>query len=325
MNKTTAGHWRWILMLFLLILPACVGVPKPAPMESARHYLPEPGERLLNRFAPALWVEKYQEDYNRPGAVRAASPSHISVDPDTPVMYAEQRRFTTAKGNYTNLLYRVHFKEIPGGYSPYYLGAGKNVGLFVILTLDAKGLPLLLTTVHTCGCYLAFIPTSFLSPEVRPTGRGTERQTVYGENLPAELDYAETPPEQRRIQIRLRPDTHRVMDVWLASADTPTQPADSISLQPLDDLKQLPLKNGQTTSFYEDSGSRAGHVKGSYKPRERLFMSWWTLAWDIGQDKYLGTDTNDGPVFFTSLQPWARSASDMRDFASFLHYWGWGL
>jgi len=96
-------------------------------------------------------------------------------------------------------------------------------------------------------------------------------------------------------------------------------------LHPLEELKHLPLESGGTTSFYETKGCRAGHVKGSFKSRERLFMSWWTLAWTIGQDKYLGTDKNDGPVFYTSLLPWARKASDMRDFASFLRYWGWNL
>jgi len=319
------GHWRWLLVLLLLGLAACVAAPKPAPMEAARHYLPERGDRLLNRLAPAFWVEQYQDDYNRPGAARASSPDAVFIDPDSPVMYVEERHFSTARGDYTNLLYRVHFKEIPCGWSPYYLGAGKNIGLFVVVTLDAGGRPLLFTTVHTCGCYLAFIPTSNLPRQERPTGWKTDRQSVYGENLPAELNYAGASPDQRRVQIRLRPGSHRVMDVWLAPTAESPQSATTISLQPLDDLKRLPLKNGDTTSFYETSGSRAGHVKGSFKPRERLLMSWWTLAWTIGQDKYLGADKNDGPVFYTSLQPWARDASDMRDFAAFLHYWGWGL
>ena len=320
------GYRSWILLGMLMVLTACLGAPKPPPMEAAaRHYIPDPEEGLLSRYAPAFWVEKAEIDYNRPGAVRASSPEEIFIDPDTPALYAEQRQFSTSKGEYTNLIYRVHFKEIPGGFSPYYLGAGKNVGLLIIVTLDTENRPRLLTTLHTCGCYLAFIPATNLPPEARPSGWPVDRQIVYGENLPAELDFGNTPLTQVRMQIRIRPDTHRVMDVWLASTDNSSQSSARTALQPLEDLKHLPLGNGQTTSFYESSGSRTGHVKGSFKPRERFFMSWWTLAWDIGQDKYLGENPDDGPVFFTSLQPWAREASDLRDFPKFLRFWGWDL
>ena len=326
MNRSISRYWRRLLVIILLSLTGCVTAPIPAPMETPRYYQPVQNGQLLNRLAPALWVEKYQIDYNRPGAVRAISPDHITIDPDTPVMYAEERHFSTAKGNYTNLLYRVHFKKIPSEWSPYYIGAGKNVGLFMILTLDAAGEPLLLTTVHTCGCYLAFIPTSNLPPEDLPKGwNSAERQTVYGENLPSKLNYSGASPEQGRIQVRLRPDTHRVMDVWLGPTGATAEDTVSIALRPLDELKHLPLKDGGTTSFYVSSGSRAGHVKGSFKSRERLWMSWWSFAWTIGQDKYLGENKKDGPVFFTSLKPWARDASDLRDFAGFLRYWGWNL
>jgi hypothetical protein len=96
-------------------------------------------------------------------------------------------------------------------------------------------------------------------------------------------------------------------------------------LLPLEALEQLDLGNGATTSFYETAGDRRGYVKESYKPRERLFMSWWALDWRVGEDKKLGRDKDDGIEFYTSLKPWARSASDMRDFAAFLKYWGWRL
>jgi len=325
LEKVASRSARLVILIFLAGLTACVGIPKPALMESARVYLPEPDDHLLNRFAPVFWIENYQTAYNRPGAVQARSQDDIVINPDTPAMYVEQRQFETAGGEYTNLLYRVHFREIPDGFSPYYLGAGKNIGLFVVVTLDANGQPLLITTVHTCGCYLAFIPTSNLPLTARPPSWNTDRQSVYGENLPGLLDYGTTPPDQLRVQLRIRPDTHRVMDLWLDPAAASPEPWVRIPLHPLEELKHLPLKSGGTTSFYETKGCRAGHVKGSFKSRERLFMSWWTLAWTIGQDKYLGTDKNDGPVFYTSLLPWARKASDMRDFASFLRYWGWNL
>ncbi len=325
-NSRIKGRWRFAFMLLLLLsLSACVNVPRATQVESALRYLPEQGEQLLNQQAPVFWITDYVIEHNRIGSVQATSDRDLFIDPNRPVIYAEQRRFSTAKGDYTNLIYRLQFAEVPDGYAPFYLTAGKNVGLLVVITLGSAGQPLLYTTVHTCGCYLAVIPTSYLPNEMYPTGWDKQRQTVFGESLPAYLDLGAAAAEQARVHIRIRPDTHRVSDLWLAATALSPQPSLRIPLQALASLKQVPLDNGETTSFYVDSGPRAGYVKGSHKTRERILMSWWTLDWNIGQDKYLGTDRHDGPVFYTSLKPWARQASDMRDFAKFLHYWGWDL
>lgn len=269
---------RWIrLNLYAILivagLSACATPPKPVTTESTLHYYPADDSQLLARYAPSFVVEKSEIDSNRIGTVRAISPEAVFVDADAPTLYAEQRQFTTAKGSYTNLIYRVHFQEVPSTFSPYYLGAGKNVGLFVIVTLGRDDHPLLYTTVHSCGCYLAFTPTSLLSEQSLPDDWDLERQTIYGESPPTFLDYAGADPAQHRIQIRIRPGTHRVMNLWLTAADATSSPAVKTPIKPLSDLEQLQTGGDQTTSFYETTGIRTGHVKGSYKFRERLFMS----------------------------------------------------
>lgn len=315
----------FVIMLLLGGLSACISPPRPPSSDQTLHYLPEQGAQLLHQYAPVFLVEKHHVASNRIGTVRIDSHSNISIDPDMATLYAEQRNFTTSKGNYTNLIYRVHFQEVPAGFSPFYLGAGKNVGLFVVVTLGPDKRPLLYTTVHTCGCYLAFIPTSYLPQQKYPKNWSTQRQIVLGESLPTSLTFDDTKPDNRRIHISIRPDTHRVTDAWLAVTDSVPQLTATTRIQPLADLRQIPTEGQQTTSFFEKKGARSGYVKESYKFRERLLMSWWALDWNIGQDKYLGINKDDGPVFYTSLKPWARDASDMRDFASFLDYWGWGL
>jgi hypothetical protein len=314
-----------LFVLTILGLSACATLPAPIQTESALYYLPEQDDQLLSRYAPVFLTEESQIDSNRIGTIRATSHDTVFIDPESPTLYVEQREFSTAKGHYTNLIYRVHFQEVPSTFSPYYLGAGKNVGLFVLVTLDENQRPLLYTTVNSCGCYLAFTPTSLLPNQALPADWSFERQSIYGESLPSILNVTDTPADQQRIQIRLRPGTHRVMDLWLETAAATPAPAVTTPLRRLADLQRLPLEGNQTTSFYETSGSRTGHVKGSYKFRERLLMSWWALDWNIGQDKMLGRDKNDGPTFNTSLKPWAWDDSDMRDFATFLNYWGWNL
>jgi hypothetical protein len=91
------------------------------------------------------------------------------------------------------------------------------------------------------------------------------------------------------------------------------------------DLDALPRPGGGTTSFFATEGHRKGYVKGSYKPLEMVFVSWW--AWDlyVGSDKRYGPADEMNTVFYTSLTPWRQRASDMWPFADFLRFWGWRL
>ena len=65
------------------------------------------------------------------------------MDPAQPAMYWRAVAFSTAKGDYTNLIYRVHFPEVPVNLVPFFVGAGSNMGLFVVITLDADLKPVL--------------------------------------------------------------------------------------------------------------------------------------------------------------------------------------
>lgn len=90
-------------------------------------------------------------------------------------------------------------------------------------------------------------------------------------------------------------------------------------------LSSLWADDGGIFSFFETDGSRKDYVHGAGKIWERLLISWWAFDWRVGEDKRLGQDRDDGPIFYTSLKPWARKASDLRDFAGLVDYWGWGL
>ena len=99
-----------------------------------------------------------------------------------------------------------------------------------------------------------------------------------------------------------------------------------VSVQPVSVLDALPLpENGQRVSMFESEGSRRDYVRNSYKPFEFLFMSWWSLDPRVGNDKRYGKPGGRSPAFYTSLKPWARQDSDMREFNAFLRYWGWQL
>lgn len=284
------------------------------------------GDDTFQKHSPIYLIRDPDEPVNRISTVVVQAESKekvVSLSPDAATLYAEERQWSGSKGLYRNLIYRVHFQEVPNTFIPFHLTAGSNVGLFIIITLDARGRPLLYTTLHTCGCYLAFIPTTILSRDAYPDKWPEPRQQVYGENLPAALPAITT---GEKLHVLIRSKTHRVENIWVASKENQSNyPLENMEIRPLSTLSDLRPESEQTFSFFETEGPRKDYVLNSPKIWERLFISWWALDWRVGEDKRLGKNSDDGIVFYTSLKPWARNASDLRDFASFLDYWGWKL
>lgn len=279
-------------------------------------------DSINHPFFPVIMIEEPEKLYNRIGkpSVKTNTNGELSfyVDSKTPVVYWEEREFKTKRGRFKNSIYRIHFEKTPSG-----LTSGSNVGLIFITTQNIKGEPILFTTVHTCGCYLSFTPTKYLSKDAYPEGWSTKRQYIYGEYLPGLIDTGDYKSESFKMIVSVRSGTHRVVEIQVSDKkidiDMP------VSIMPVKALENINLKNGGTVSFFENSGERKGYVKGSYKFWEKLLMGWWVFDMKVGVDKKLGVDKNDGTQFYTSLKPWARDKSDMRDFKTFLKYWGWKL
>jgi len=313
-----------VLLGLLLLLSSCAGSyrgPDQLHGELVTYQATVDNSRA-SHFAPLFLVEENQSSYNRPGTPQlyqsGDGTTAAMVDPGQPTLYWQETDFQGRFGAYHNFIYRLHFSEVPPGH----LTSGKNVGLLIIVTLDSKDRPLLYTLVHTCGCYLAIIPTSLLPKHAFPEGWKTEAGDVYGELLPGLLLLpAEDKP--RHLLVTLRSETHRAMDVRLIPS-RPASASSSLTLQPMSALEQLPLA-GSTSSFFEDKGARKGYVRNSHKLWEQLFMSWWALDGKVGEDKALGPPQETGVVFYTSLKPWAREASNLWEFHDFLTYWGWSL
>lgn len=323
---------NFFLIILLHLVVSCAPLSQIQDKSELLAYLAQSQEQtLLSRHLPVFIIEKQNKTYNRIGTPKAeltdTGEEKVYVDGQKATIFTEERKFNTAKGPYTNLIYRAHFPATPYGLFPFQIGAGKNVGIIIIVTLNSTNQPVLFTSVHTCGCYLAFIPTTYLPFNAYPSGWPEQEQVVYSEILPAQLDPKDKTMNNTSLTVLIRDASHRIKDVWLSDQsmlkDYPSVPAATL---PLVSLEELPLNgSNRTTSFYETSVQRTGYVKESHKPFERLLISWWALDWKIGEDKKLGADKSDPPVFFTSLKPWARNISDLRDFSTFLKYWGWEL
>jgi len=285
----------------------------------------------FSRFAPIFISAQTDQPFNRIGKPFAqlddSGKEVIAVDASQSFVYVDRQPFSTNNGQYTNLIYRVHFEKTPFRLFPFHITAGNNNGLLTVITLDAKNRPLLVTTVHTCGCFFAIVPTNYLPAAAYPDGWDLKSQSNYGMTLPGILNFPGEFDAQQRIAVYLKEETHRVMDIQI---QTQTQLSElfqtrTLNVSPAADLMKLPLPNGTTASFFETEGNRKGYVKGSHKPLERLLISWWAFDWYVGEDKANGDKDETGAVFYTSLKPWNRQASDMWAFGEFLEFWGWKL
>jgi hypothetical protein len=285
---------------------------------------------LLSRYAPVFLTFDHKNDYNRIGKpsarINKEGKEQIYVDSERPAIYYMEKEFSTEKGRYTNLVYRVHFPKVPFSIIPFNLTSGSNVGIIVVITLDEENRPLLVTSANTCGCYMAIVPTTYLPPEALPEDWKEEPLEVYGEELPWILDYGEM--KDPRLMVHVRPSVHRVMDLEIVDGVSLSRSQGfrviQAPLEPIDDLENIPF-NGETTSFFYDYGPQEGHVKGSMKFWETLLLS--LISWDffVGADKVYGDNEKYDNPFYTSLKPWNRTASDMSNFSKFLEFWGWRL
>ena len=322
-----------ILGLLSILLSGCATAPATVQDSPPYAFAVLDDGSPAARHAPVFVPQNYTALYNRIGTPRArrneAGNVRVYVDPIEPTVYLQQQTFTTARGHFTNYIYRVHLPQVPVRWIPFHLTAGPNGGLIVIVTVDAADRPLLLTTVHTCGCYLAMVPTQFYPRDALPLNwpAAGNTQKVYGERLPARLGYSPAPPSSDRVAVWLREGTHRIMHLERVDQQALTSRYRVIpmAMRDADDLLALPLPGGGTTSFFYESGRNQGYVKNTRKPFERLLMSWWALDWNVGVDKRLGPAAETGTVFYTSLKPWARQESDLWNFPAFLDFWGFTL
>jgi hypothetical protein len=332
-TKINKVEIRLLTMLFvLLVLVFGCSHHKKLPPE---HFLtvyasPDDSDSLLQKYAPLFLAYDFQKSYNRIGKPEARKDDNgkinICVNPEKPVIYTLKRNFSTSRGSYTNLIYRVHFPKVPFSLIPFNLTMGNNVGLMVVITLDHRLNPVLVSTVHTCGCYLAIIPATSLPKNTLPESWKEEPKNVYGEVLPSVLDFRNQ--ENQRLLVHLRPQVHRVMNLEIIDdqeiKDSPSFRLISTPLVPVEKLEELSINDNNISFFYE-SGLLKGYVRGSIKPWETMFLS--LISWDlfVGTDKAYDDPLKTGNPFYTSLKPWNRNKSNMWYFADFLEFWGWDL
>lgn len=287
----------------------------------------EPIERadpttLLRCFAPVFTIDEGEKAFDRIGAPtvdRTGGRQRVFVDPEVHRVYGEVRRDRVGAVDVIQLVYRIHFTKLPFTLRVFY-ERHRNAGLLTIITLRADThVPLFFTTVYTCGCYSALLPSDQLPKDVLPSKWPDDTRVIWGKKLPAFVKGADLP--QSRLIVSMEARTHRVIDMQAAET-LPEGVRKESELRPMEELRQLPTASGGKASFFRTTGWGRGHVRGAWSPIEGLTLGLLILDPMIGTDKDFGDPRVTGTPFYTSLLPWKRNASRLDRFGPYLEFMG---
>ena len=208
---------------------------------------------LLAAHAPALEIET-QGSFDRFGGLAWGAGPAPKVDPSQPVLYQRLAHTRYRDQVLVQLVYSLWFPERPAqGALDILAGTLDAVVLRITLAPD-DGRPLLVDTIHGCGCYHQFFPTQEL--ELRPAAPTTIEWAFTPASLPALL-----PGE--RVVARLASRTHYVVGI----ARDDGAPGSHYALRDERMLRALPTPSGTSQSAFGPDGL----VPGTERAERFLF------------------------------------------------------
>ncbi|MBC7003452.1 hypothetical protein BIZ37_12875 [Photobacterium sp. BZF1] len=205
--------------------------------------------QLYQYYSPLINIETASAD-DIPGTVNYVDSQHKpAVDTSQPAIYLHHS-YTQLYGKiYLQLNYSLWFanRTPTSSFDPY---AGKFDGVLLRLTLDHQGRPMLLDSIHHCGCYHMVFNFSdkFVFDNAKPD---TESPLLF--NRPAPFDLP-------TWSVTLSHGEHMIKQVgWLAKKDLPNaNKVQSLVGHHYDQLRQLPSHQQHTISLFDQRGMLAG-------------------------------------------------------------------
>jgi hypothetical protein len=163
------------------------------------------------------------------------------------------------------LVYSVWFPERPRS-SALDLLSGTLDSVVLRVTLDARGAPLLVDSIHSCGCYHMFFTTPRVTP--RPAPQARMEWAFVAATLP-------TLSAGQRVRVRLASGSHYVVGLQPAAASEggPFTPYTLLDDAPLRTLPVTDGPPGSTRSAFWPNGIVPGTERG-----ERI------VFWPMGID-----------------------------------------
>jgi hypothetical protein len=244
--------------LLVAYAPADAASASPAEVEailarSRRNPLaiPEPDaadtERLFAAFAP-VWVVDERDENDRIGTLVLGEDARARVDTVRPVVY-RRLAHTRYRGEVLlQLVYSVWLPARPETSALDLLG-GHLDGVVWRVTLGPDGTPLVYDSIHSCGCYHQFFPTS--RAELLPPQDTLDEQAFVPQRLPA-IEIG------GRVEVRLEAGTHYIQRVLVGTG----RDGIGYALAADDELRSLPDPAGGRRSAFRADGIVPGSERG---------------------------------------------------------------
>lgn len=193
-------------------------------------------QRLLAHFAP-VWEVETLDNHDLPG-MPGWTKEALSFDTRQPVTFA-QISYTHWKGRLLlQVSYMIWFDERPS-HNLVDIYAGRLDGVILRLTLDTAGRPLVLDSIHPCGCYHTVVP---LDSNLRLRSAETLGETPLLLQGPSGAWTA-----GKRLRVVISSGDHMLIGLrWGDDQST----NETYTLLPLDTLRSTVSHSGTTRSLY---------------------------------------------------------------------------
>lgn len=214
-------------------------------------------DAIIAAYAPVIELKR-DAAHNRIGTPLWTSDRQPNVNTAQPRVFhaMDGVRFG---GTVLPRIYYVYWFNSRPKSNPLDLLGGRLDGMTLRLTLGDDGRPLLLESLHNCGCYHQYYPLRSLRQRV-PAG--------YAEP-PLVLPGTEMPAGRQRLTVVLRDRSHYLRRLYLSEAGQPSVEATATRylLADYDALRSLPVDGQRRRSLF----SADGLVPGTRRDEQLLF------------------------------------------------------
>ena len=227
-------------------------------------------QKLFETYAPIYEIETATDD-DRIGMLQWRTGIETNrIQDNTPVVNTDRpisyRRvaYTRINGKtFAQLVYSVWFPSRPRR-QPLDLLSGSLDSIIWRVTLDEDGTPLIYDSIHACGCYHMFFPTSRMQLKPAPAAH------MEWAFVPIAMPAVEA---TQRVTLRLAAESHYIVGVGVAPGKNSIAENPGIVYEWRDDdeLRRLDAGRDQTRSIFQSSGIIAGTERG-----ERFFF--WPMG-----------------------------------------------
>lgn len=203
---------------------------------------------LLQAFMPVFEIKRLGP-FDDPGRVSLDEIGAATVDVTRPTIYTRISYAADGGRQLVQLVYTIWFTERPVR-NAFDIYAGRLDGVTIRLTLNERGQPAVIDSIHPCGCYHQFFHTSYAKPLPKPARLSGSEEWRF---MPTTELTMPVQAQSTRLYVSITSGEHYINRVSFEPAVT--RPVTPATVLPADVLTSLALGSRQERrSLYGPDG-----------------------------------------------------------------------